>query len=68
MASSAFINFTSRSAAERAAEAWAGGLDWDGATVGVKWGRSKNRAAATGAGAGPSGASTSTSEGVAVAE
>lgn len=48
--SSAFVNFTSRSAAERAAEAWAGGLDWDGAVVGVKWGRSKNRTAAGGGG------------------
>ncbi|KAG8800753.1 Pre-mRNA-splicing factor slt11 [Serendipita sp. 399] len=47
---SAFVNFTSRSAAERAAEAWAAGLDWDGTTVGVKWGRSKNKAATSAAG------------------
>jgi len=40
---SAFVNFSSRSAAERAAEAWAGGLDWEGTVVGVKWGRSRNK-------------------------
>jgi len=37
----AFINFTDRSAAETAAEAWANGLDMEGERVGVKWGRSK---------------------------
>ncbi|PVG04009.1 hypothetical protein CPB86DRAFT_869351 [Serendipita vermifera] len=52
---SAFVNFTSRNAAERAAQAWAGGLDWDGNIVGVKWGRSKNKQAGQ-----PSTASTST--------
>jgi len=37
----AFVNFKSRGAAERAAEAWAAGLDMDGRVVGVKWGKSR---------------------------
>ncbi|KAG9008563.1 Pre-mRNA-splicing factor slt11 [Tulasnella sp. JGI-2019a] len=37
----AFVNFTDRSSAERAAEAWASGVDIDGTTVAVKWGRSR---------------------------
>jgi len=41
----AFVNFTDRSAAERAAEAWASGVDIDGTTVLVKWGRSRPTAA-----------------------
>ncbi|KIJ69267.1 hypothetical protein HYDPIDRAFT_24117 [Hydnomerulius pinastri MD-312] len=38
----AFINFKDRTSAERAAEAWANGLDIDGERVSVKWGRGKN--------------------------
>jgi len=38
----AFVNFKDRVSAERAAEAWAKGLDMDGQRVSVKWGRSKN--------------------------
>jgi len=37
----AFVNFTERSAAEIAAQAWANGLDMDGERVAVKWGRGK---------------------------
>jgi hypothetical protein len=37
----AFANFKSRAAAERAAEAWAAGLDMDGQVVGVKWRKSR---------------------------
>jgi pre-mRNA-splicing factor RBM22/SLT11 len=37
----AFVNFKSRVAAERAAEAWAAGLDMEGQVVGVKWGKSR---------------------------
>ncbi|KAH7912230.1 hypothetical protein BJ138DRAFT_1084039 [Hygrophoropsis aurantiaca] len=42
----AFINFKDRSSAERAAEAWANGLDMSGERVLVKWGRSRNTNAA----------------------
>ncbi|KAI6045687.1 hypothetical protein EDC04DRAFT_3136999 [Pisolithus marmoratus] len=38
----AFINFKDRVSAERAAEAWAKGLDLDDHRVSVRWGRSKN--------------------------
>lgn len=38
----AFVNFKDRVSAERAAEAWAKGLDMDGQRASVKWGRSKN--------------------------
>lgn len=41
----AFVNFTTRTAAERAAEAWANGLDVDGERVGVRWGKAKKAAA-----------------------
>ncbi|KAF5373769.1 hypothetical protein D9758_000643 [Tetrapyrgos nigripes] len=37
----AFINFTDRSSAERASEAWANGLEIDEQKVNVKWGRSR---------------------------
>lgn len=37
----AFVNFTDRQSAERAAEAWASGVDIDGSHIAVKWGRSK---------------------------
>ncbi|EMD38312.1 hypothetical protein CERSUDRAFT_113478 [Gelatoporia subvermispora B] len=41
----AFINFKDRTSAELAAQAWANGLDIDGESVNVKWGRSKNAVA-----------------------
>jgi hypothetical protein len=37
----AFVNFKDRESAERAAEAWANGLDLDGERVSVRWGRSR---------------------------
>ena len=37
----AFVNFKSRAAAERAAEAWATGLDMEGQVVGAKWRKSR---------------------------
>jgi len=37
----AFVNFTGRSSAEAAAQAWANGLDMDGERVNIKWGRSR---------------------------
>ncbi|KAI6144810.1 hypothetical protein EDD17DRAFT_1781501 [Pisolithus thermaeus] len=37
----AFINFKDRVSAERAAEAWANGLDIDGQRVSARWGRSR---------------------------
>jgi pre-mRNA-splicing factor RBM22/SLT11 len=37
----AFVNFKDRESAERAAEAWANGLDLDGERVDVRWGRSR---------------------------
>jgi len=42
----AFVNFTDRSAAEKAAQAWANGLDMESERVTVKWGRSKKVPAA----------------------
>ncbi|KAH8116837.1 pre-mRNA-splicing factor SLT11 [Phellopilus nigrolimitatus] len=45
----AFVNFVDRPAAERAAEAWAAGLDFGGVRVSVKWGRSRAKAGAGGA-------------------
>ncbi|ESK94569.1 rna binding motif protein 22 [Moniliophthora roreri MCA 2997] len=42
----AFINFKDRETAERAAQAWANGLDVDNQRVAVKWGRSRSKAAA----------------------
>jgi len=41
----AFVNFKDRLSAERAAEAWANGLDLDGERLGIRWGRSKNTTA-----------------------
>ena len=41
----AFVNFTTRLAAEQAAQAWANGLDVDGERAGVRWGKSKKPAA-----------------------
>ncbi|OSX65340.1 hypothetical protein POSPLADRAFT_1044728 [Postia placenta MAD-698-R-SB12] len=41
----AFVNFKDRQSAELAAQAWANGLDMDGETVNVKWGRSKGSVA-----------------------
>ncbi|KAG8217733.1 hypothetical protein J3R82DRAFT_5892 [Butyriboletus roseoflavus] len=38
----AFVNFKDRTSAERAAEAWAHGLDMDGERISVRWGRGKN--------------------------
>ncbi|KAI9508284.1 pre-mRNA-splicing factor SLT11 [Russula earlei] len=43
----AFVNFNDRTSAERAAEAWANGLDMDGERLGVRWGRSKNSSVPT---------------------
>lgn len=40
----AFVNFKDRDSAERAAEAWANGVDIEGQRVQVKWGRGKNTA------------------------
>lgn len=40
----AFVNFKDRPTAERAAEAWANGLEIDEVTVAVKWGRSRTTA------------------------
>ncbi|TCD60542.1 Pre-mRNA-splicing factor slt11 [Steccherinum ochraceum] len=37
----AFVNFNDRESAEHAAQAWANGLEMEGETLGVKWGRSK---------------------------
>ncbi|KIM87240.1 hypothetical protein PILCRDRAFT_815717 [Piloderma croceum F 1598] len=52
----AFINFKDRPSAERAAEAWANGLDIEDQRVGVKWGRSRNASATVGNGVGGSSA------------
>jgi pre-mRNA-splicing factor RBM22/SLT11 len=52
----AFINFKDRPSAERAAEAWANGLDIEDQRVGVKWGRSRNASATVGKGIGESSA------------
>jgi pre-mRNA-splicing factor RBM22/SLT11 len=43
----AFVNFKDRVSAERAAEAWANGLDMDGERLDIRWGRSKNPPAPT---------------------
>ncbi|KAI0273352.1 pre-mRNA-splicing factor SLT11 [Gloeopeniophorella convolvens] len=45
----AFVNFKDRESAERAAEAWANGLDLDGERLSVRWGRSKNASASAAA-------------------
>jgi pre-mRNA-splicing factor RBM22/SLT11 len=37
----AFVNFKDRASAEHAAQAWANGVEIDGETVSVKWGRSR---------------------------
>ncbi|KAH7929746.1 hypothetical protein BV22DRAFT_1029141 [Leucogyrophana mollusca] len=58
----AFINFKDRFSAERAAEAWANGLDIDGERIIVKWGRSRNTNATK-----ATGASSSTSVAVPMA-
>jgi len=52
----AFINFKDRPSAERAAEAWANGLDIEDQRVGVKWGRSRNASATAGKSVGESSA------------
>jgi pre-mRNA-splicing factor RBM22/SLT11 len=44
----AFVNFKDRATAEKAAEAWAAGVNVDGAKVNVRWGRSKTSAAGSG--------------------
>jgi len=49
----AFVNFKDRSSAERAAEAWANGLDMDGERLSVRWGRSKNGTSAVKPGGSP---------------
>jgi len=61
----AFVNFTDRPSAERAAEAWASGLEIDGEAVVVKWGRGK--AAAKG-GPAPSGSTASASAAASASE
>jgi len=48
------VNFKDRHSAERAAEAWANGLDMDDERVNVKWGRSKGSAKSTVPTMGPS--------------
>jgi pre-mRNA-splicing factor RBM22/SLT11 len=50
----AFVNFKDRDSAERAAEAWANGLDMDDERVLVKWGRSKGSAKSAAPTVGPS--------------
>ena len=40
----AFVNFTDRADAESAALAWGAGLEIDGVSVGIKWGRSRSKA------------------------
>ncbi|KAI0064577.1 pre-mRNA-splicing factor SLT11 [Artomyces pyxidatus] len=47
----AFVNFKDRAAAERAAQAWSGGLELEGEQLGVRWGRSKPPAGAASAAA-----------------
>ncbi|KAF9265457.1 hypothetical protein L218DRAFT_957038 [Marasmius fiardii PR-910] len=44
----AFVNFKDREIAERAAEAWANGLDIEGQRVVVKWGRSRPKVTTSG--------------------
>ena len=50
----AFINWKDRATAEIAAQAWANGLEIDGETVNVRWGRSKGVSGSKSAKAGPS--------------
>ena len=51
----AFVNWKDRATAEVAAQAWANGLEIDGETVNVRWGRSKGASAPKpNANAGPS--------------
>ena len=51
----AFVNWKDRATAEVAAQAWANGLEIDGETVNVRWGRSKGASASKpNANAGPS--------------
>ncbi|CAE7117704.1 unnamed protein product, partial [Rhizoctonia solani] len=57
----AFINFKERQDAERAAEAWAGGVEVDGTKANVKWGRSRGAAAAAPSTSTPSGSGTASS-------
>ncbi|KAF8447718.1 hypothetical protein L210DRAFT_3527024 [Boletus edulis BED1] len=54
----AFVNFKDRTSAERAAEAWAHGLDMDGERISVRWGRGKNGGAANNAAATTSNSNT----------
>jgi pre-mRNA-splicing factor RBM22/SLT11 len=53
----AFINFKERKDAERAAEAWASGVDIDGTRANVKWGRSRGAVAGAAPAASASGGS-----------
>ena len=55
----AFVNWKDRATAELAAQAWANGLEIDGETVSIRWGRSKGASGAKGAKAGPSSVSVS---------
>ncbi|KAI0748354.1 hypothetical protein C8Q80DRAFT_1171432 [Daedaleopsis nitida] len=50
----AFVNWKDRATAEIAAQAWANGLEIDGETVNVRWGRSKGASGLKPAKAGPS--------------
>ena len=50
----AFVNWRDRATAELAAQAWANGLEIDGETINVRWGRSKGAAGAKASKAGPS--------------
>lgn len=43
----AFINFRERNVAEKAAEAWAAGVNVDGTKANVRWGRSKGSSGST---------------------
>ncbi|KAJ3568642.1 hypothetical protein NP233_g5583 [Leucocoprinus birnbaumii] len=49
----AFVNFKDRASAEHAALAWANGLEIDGETASVKWGRSRPKTTAASASASP---------------
>ena len=57
----AFVNFKERKDAERAAEAWANGVEVGSTRVNVKWGRSRGAAA----GAAPSAGASSSASGMA---
>nr|VWP00799.1 BcRAC, Rac-like GTPase [Ganoderma boninense] len=50
----AFVNWKDRATAELAAQAWANGLEIDGETINVRWGRSKGASGAKAPKAGPS--------------